>query len=73
MAKLKAKRVSRDGTVTGYLLGNGKPVTMAQAVRMAEQGKLPGISVVRPEGKRPYIRTVADSKIANNLSELPEV
>ena len=37
MAKLKAKCVNSEGTVTGYLLGNGRPVTMAQAVRMATQ------------------------------------
>lgn len=72
MAKLKAQ-VVKEEKVIGYVLGNGKRITMWEAVKMAKDGKIPGVHAVRPQGGRPYIRTDADGKERNNLEKLPKV
>ena len=72
MAKVKAKIVDKNGRVTGYVLGNGRRVSMSQLLRMAERGQLPGLLPVRWRRRQDYIRSVPDGRKSSNLSELPE-
>jgi hypothetical protein len=73
MATLKARIVDKDGRVTGYVLGNGRRVSISQLVKMAERGQIPGVVAAHWRRRRDYIRSLPDGRARNNLSELPDI
>ena len=68
----KKVRKAKDGTTEAILLSGNSNFTNAKKVfDMAKNGKVDLVAVgTREDG---YVRTFADSKISNNLSNLPSV
>ncbi|MBC8062925.1 MAG: DUF3892 domain-containing protein [Clostridiaceae bacterium] len=67
--------VSRDsrGEINAYKLDTGELVSKEQAVLMAKQGALKGVSVVVSKNGEEFLRSLPDSDANNNLESLPNV
>ena len=62
--------IKKDGTVTGYELSNGKRISKENAVELAKNNALSGVSVSSRNGEE-YLRSLPDQNENNNLSSLP--
>ena len=61
-----------DGNITAVLIeGNKKFTSLETAMRMADEGKIEAVAV-RPEKKKPHLRTLPDGDKKNNLDTLAE-
>ena len=67
--------ISRDdrGEINAYKLDNGEIVPKKQAVFMAKQGEIKGVSVVLSKNGEEFLRSLPDDDANNNLENLPNV
>ncbi len=60
-----------DGDITAVRLeGNTTFTSLETAIRMADNGQIENVHVVRPTGGRPYLRTNPNGKERDNLDYL---
>ena len=75
-AKNNAKRivglVKEDGRITGYQLSDNTILAKQQAVDMAKQGRIAGVSIAH-RGDTEYLKSIPDDSENNNLGNLPSV
>lgn len=65
--------VEKEGVeIVKYQLDNGDVIDKDQAIKMAEDGKIEGVSVVDRNGSK-YLRSLLDGNENNNLQNLPEI
>ena len=67
--------ISRDdkGEINAYKLNNGELVPKEQAVSMAKQGEIKGVSVGVSKNGEEFLRSLPDNDASNNLENLPNV
>ena len=68
-------RVAKDnqGEITAYELENGEIVSKEQAVLLAKQGNISGVSVSTSKKGEEFLRSLPDQNKANNLDSLPVI
>ena len=59
-----------NGEITDYVLSNGKTVSKAEGVKLAEEGKIQGVIISHSRKGEAYLRSIPDGKEDNNLYEL---
>lgn len=62
-----------SGEITAYQFENGDIVTKEQAVTMAKEGNIKGVSVSKSKKGEEYLRTIGDGEPTNNLTNLPVI
>ena len=67
--------ISRDdrGEINAYKLDNGEIVPKEQAVSMAKEGSIKGVSVVVSKNGEEFLRSLPDNDANNNLENLPNL
>ncbi len=69
--KVVAARADSDGDITAIRLkGNITFTPLETAIRMADNGQIENVHVVRPTKGRPYLRTNPNGKERDNLDYL---
>lgn len=69
--KVVDARADSDGDITVVRLEGNKTFTSLEtAIRMADQGQIENVHVVRPTEGRPYLRTNPNGKERDNLDYL---
>ncbi|AWZ48029.1 DUF3892 domain-containing protein [Hathewaya limosa] len=58
------------GEISAYRLENGDIVVKEQAVQMAKDGKIDGVTVATSKTGEGYLRSYGDGDPSNNLSNL---
>ena len=68
-------RVVKDngGEITAYELENGDIVSKEQAVMLAKQGNISGVSTSTSKKGEEFLRSLPDSNKSNNLDSLPVI
>jgi len=68
-------RVAKDsqGEITAYELENGEIVSKEQAVLLAKQGNISGVSVSTSKKGEEFLRSLPDQNKSNNLDSLPVI
>ncbi|WP_246577825.1 DUF3892 domain-containing protein [Clostridium psychrophilum] len=68
-------RVAKDsqGEITAYELENGEIVSKEQAVLLAKQGNISGVSVSTSQKGEEFLRSLPDQNKGNNLDSLPVI
>ena len=68
-------RVVKDsqGEITAYEFENGDIVSKEQAVMLAKQGNIGGVSVSTSRKGEEYLRSLPDGDKSNNLDSLPVI
>ncbi|MEM1055226.1 MAG: DUF3892 domain-containing protein [Bacteroidota bacterium] len=61
---------SKGRTTSVRLSGNKTNTPIETAKRMADRGQIEGAHVVRPKGRKSYLRTNPDGKSRNNIDQL---
>ena len=64
--------VKKSGAVTGYQLSDDSIVEKQQAVYLAKQGEIAGVSIAH-RGDTEYLKSIPDGSENNNLGNLPSV
>jgi uncharacterized protein YfdQ (DUF2303 family) len=66
-------RVVKDnrGEITAYEFENGDLVSKEQAVMLAKQGTISGVSTSTSKKGEEFLRSLPDSNKSNNLDSLP--
>lgn len=66
-------RVVKDnsGEITAYEFENGDIISKEQAVNMAKQGNISGVSISTSKKGEEFLRSLPDGNKANNLDSLP--
>lgn len=59
------------GEIIGYKLENGRILSKNQAVYLAKQGVITGVSVQMSKNGEEFLKSLPDGDINNNLSNLP--
>ena len=67
--------ISRDdrGEINAYKLDNGEIVPKDQAIFMAKQGGINGVSVAVSKNGEEFLRSLPENDANNNLENLPEL
>ena len=67
--------ISRDnrGEINAYKLDNGEIVPKEQAIFMAKQGGINGVSVSVSRNGEEFLRSLPENDANNNLENLPEL
>lgn len=71
MATIRKVRLDRDGAICRVKLGNGQELTIKQAVKRAERGRIEGVRAMHPQNRDAYVQSIPDDKKGNNLKNLP--
>ena len=68
-------RVAKDnqGEITAYELENGEIVSKEQAVLLAKQGNISGVSVSTSKKGEEFLKSLPDQDRSNNLDSLPVI
>ncbi|HEY8890060.1 MAG TPA: DUF3892 domain-containing protein [Clostridium sp.] len=68
-------RVAKDnkGEITAYELENGEIISKDQAVLLAKQGNISGVSIGTSKKGEDFLRSLPDGDKANNLDSLPVI
>jgi len=68
-------KVAKDsqGEITAYELENGEIVSKEQAVSLAKQGNISGVSVATSKKGEEFLRSLPDGDKTNNLDSLPVI
>lgn len=66
-------RIKHNQEVVGYVLSNGKEVSMEEAIEMAKENRLNHVGVAVSKNGEEYIRSLADGDESNNLTNLPSI
>jgi hypothetical protein len=68
-------RVVKDngGEITAYEFENGDIVSKEQAVMLAKQGNISGVSTSTSRKGEEFLRSLPDSNKSNNLDSLPVI
>jgi len=68
-------RVAKDnkGEITAYELENGEIISKDQAVLLAKQGNIGGVSVATSKKGEDFLRSLPDGDKNNNLDSLPVI
>lgn len=69
-AKTVEAIVKEGNYITGYKLSDGNIVSKQEGISLAKNGKIAGVGIATNKGSE-YLRTLADNKESNNLSNLP--
>ena len=64
--------VKENSRVTGYELSDGNVLDKPEAVELAKQGGITGVSISHRNGNE-YLKSLPDDTVDNNLSSLPSV
>lgn len=62
-----------DNEIISYKLDNGDVLSREQAVSMAKEGGLKGVSVSTSKKGEEYLRSLPDDDESNNLKNLPNI
>jgi hypothetical protein len=71
-AKQITALVKEGGRIAGYQLSDGRILTKAEGVRLAEQGGIQGVGIATRNGTD-YLKALPDESEGNNLGSLPTV
>ncbi len=68
-------RVVKDngGEITAYEFENGEIVSKEQAVMLAKQGNIAGVSISTSKRGEEFLRSLPDGDKSNNLDSLPVI
>jgi len=68
-------RVVKDssGEITAYEFENGDIVSKQQAVLLAKQGNIGGVSISTSKKGESFLRSLPDGEISNDLDSLPVI
>ena len=68
-------RVAKDnqGEITAYEFENGEIVSKEQAVMLAKQGNIGGVSITTSKKGEEFLKSLPDGDKANNLDSLPVI
>lgn len=61
------------GEITGYKLENGQVLSKMEAVDLAKQGAIRGVTTAVSKLGEEYLRSIPDGEQNNNLSNLPVI
>lgn len=61
------------GEINAYKLDNGEIVMKEQAVMLAKQGTIKGVTVATSKAGEEFLRSLPDQDKSNNLDNLPVV
>lgn len=70
---IEAVAKNEKGEITGYKLENGEIIMKEQAVMMAKQGAIKGVSVSISKKGEEFLKSLPDNDSNNNLKNLPIV
>lgn len=62
-----------DNEIVSYKLDNGEVLSRDQAISMAKEGGLKGVSVSTSRKGEEYLRSLPDDDESNNLKNLPNI
>lgn len=62
-----------EGEIIGYELENGEKIPKEQAITLAKQGAINGVSVSVSRKGEEFLRSLPDDTENNNLSSLPVI
>lgn len=62
-----------DNEIVSYKLDNGEILSRDQAISMAKEGGLKGVSVAKSRKGEQYLRSLPDDDESNNLKNLPSI
>lgn len=62
-----------DNEIVSYKLDNGEVLSRDQAISMAREGGLKGVSVSTSRNGEEYLRSLPDDDESNNLKNLPSI
>lgn len=62
-----------DNEIVSYKLDNGEILSRDQAISMAKEGGLKGVSVAKSRKGEQYLRSLPDDDESNNLKNLPNI
>ncbi|MBE6066813.1 MAG: DUF3892 domain-containing protein [Clostridium lundense] len=62
-----------DNEIVSYKLDNGEILSRDQAISMAKEGGLKGVSVAKSRKGEEYLRSLPDDDESNNLKNLPSI
>ncbi|MBM7870799.1 hypothetical protein JOC70_002293 [Clostridium pascui] len=62
-----------DNEIVSYKLDNGEILSRDQAISMAKEGGLKGVSVAKSRKGEEYLRSLPDDDESNNLKNLPNI
>lgn len=65
--------VKHEQEVVGYVLSDGKQVSVEEAINLAKQNQLQHVGVSTSKTGTEYIRSLADADGSNNLGNLPSI
>jgi len=68
--KIEKVRRNREGDITDVMINNNI-YSIDEAIMMARDGKIEGVSVAKAKNGREYLRSNPDDSEANNLDNLP--
>ncbi|WP_052085782.1 DUF3892 domain-containing protein [Clostridium sp. HMP27] len=62
-----------DNEIVSYKLDNGEILSREQAISMAKEGGIKGVSVSTSRKGEEYLRSLPDDDESNNLKNLPSI
>ncbi|WP_186429260.1 DUF3892 domain-containing protein [Clostridium sp. BSD9I1] len=62
-----------DNEIVSYKLDNGEILSREQAISMAKEGGIKGVSVSTSRKGEEYLRSLPDDDESNNLKNLPNI
>lgn len=62
-----------DNEIVSYKLDNGDVLSREQAISLAKEGGLKGVSVSTSRKGEEYLRSLPDDDESNNLKNLPSI
>lgn len=62
-----------DNEIVSYKLDNGEILSREQAISMAKEGGIKGVSVSTSRKGEEYLRSLPDDNESNNLKNLPSI
>ncbi|WP_097027446.1 DUF3892 domain-containing protein [Clostridium peptidivorans] len=62
-----------DNEIVSYKLDNGEILSRDQAISLAKDGGLKGVSVSKSRKGEEYLRSLPDDDESNNLKNLPNI
>lgn len=68
--KIEKVKKNREGDITDVMI-NGNVYSINEAIAMASDGKIEGVTVARAKSGRDYLRGLPDGSAENNLDNMP--
>lgn len=70
-SKISKVKKNPDGNITDIMLQNGTVYSVEDAIPMVKEGLILGVNVGRAKNGREYLRADPNTKLDDNLDNLP--